>query len=201
MTQNFLSLCPFAVKSEFGFSESKDIFATGSPVGVTIHYTADRKLERAVRSLKEKNLAYHLLITRGGEVIQMADLTKAVSHAGNASWRGFSPNKTHLSVALVSWGELKFDGSSYKAWNGTQLLPSEVRTKDNRYWDRATDEQEAALMKVLKWFVSDLNIDPLNICGHDECAIPAGRKSDPGHILSLTCLDIRTKLSSPSHVA
>lgn len=195
MTDSFLRIYPPATMLQVDMGQGRDKFLNGRPVGVTVHYTADRKLQRVVKSLQEKNLAYHLFITRGGEVIQAVDFETTTNHAGNALWNGHSPNKTHVSISLVSWGQLEMDMTSgYKAWNGAIILPSEVRGKDNKYWDRCTDEQEKALLDVLRWFVHFQGIDPKNICGHDECAIPKGRKVDPGSVLSMTMQELRDRV-------
>ena len=46
------------------------------PTGITIHYTAARSWEGVVQALKARDLNYHLLIDREGNVIQTAVLNK-----------------------------------------------------------------------------------------------------------------------------
>lgn len=162
------------------------------PLGVVVHDTADRDLVRVRRSLKEQGLGYHLLIDRDGKVIQLCYFDRRANHAGNADWKKYSPNRWFASVSLASWGKLEKvkgpDGPSFQAWNKSVLDPAEVVYRvgadgKKSYWDAATPAQETALLEVLRWFVA-MGVDAENVCGHDECALPKGRKSDPGGVLS-----------------
>ena len=161
------------------------------PTGITIHYTAARSWEGVVQALKARDLNYHLLIDREGNVIQTAVLNKRVNHAGKASWLGKSPNLSHIAIALLNWGRLD---EEKKTWAGKKLPQNEVAMRKNYYWDRCTNLQEEGLITVLRWFMA-VGIDPDHICGHDECALPAGRKIDPGGILSATMPEIRSELN------
>lgn len=167
-------------------------FPGGKPMGVTVHYLADRDVERARRALREKKLGYHLVIDRDGSVTQLAYLSHSVSHAGKASWRELSPNRWHAAVALAGWGKLDDKG---RAWNGA-VIPTAERRKGPDVlgkaclWDAATEPQASALISVLTWFVA-MGIDPRNVCGHDEAALPIGRKVDPGGSLPWTMDELR----------
>jgi hypothetical protein len=114
-----------------------------------------------------------------------------------ASWRGKSPNRSHLAVALASWGQLKFEGKKLKTWIGEPYAPDAAVYRAGNlglaktWWDAATAEQVAVLIDVLKYFVVEMKIDPENICGHDECALPHGRKPDPGGVLPSTMAHLR----------
>lgn len=170
------------------------------PAGVTIHYSADRDAERTVRSLAERGLGYHVLIDRDGAVLQLAPFNVRLSHAGSALWRGLSPNRTHVSVCLISWG---FLDKTRTAWNGYVVAAGQVAERPvGRFWDAATPPQEAALWKLLGW-LCQAGIGADTICGHDECAVPAGRKVDPGGVLSITMGEIRARFraAAPPHVA
>jgi len=169
------------------------------PQGITIHYTADDDINRVCDSLEKKNLGYHLIICKNGSVIQKCYLNKRANHAGAAKWRGLSPNKTHIAIALLNWGlvEERMSGGDcyYSTWSSARVEKEDVVFRQNSFWEKATDEQEQALDKMLKWFVA-IGIDPQNICGHDECATPPGRKIDPGGILSKDMPTIRKELTS-----
>jgi N-acetyl-anhydromuramyl-L-alanine amidase AmpD len=163
--------------------------------GVTLHYTADRLVWRVLSSLNDRKLGYHFLIERNGDVIQTAKLSRTVSHAGRAEWRGHSPNDSHIAISLVSWGHLNH---KHKSWTGEYVNGDEVeirRALNGSYvpWDVATKEQESALWELLKWLVSK-GIDSEHICGHDECCIPPGRKVDPGGVVSMPMVAIRKRL-------
>jgi N-acetyl-anhydromuramyl-L-alanine amidase AmpD len=165
------------------------------PIGVTVHYTADRDPERAAIYLRRKGFGYHLLVDRNGSVIQLAYCNKRVNHAGKAAWNGSSPNRFHIAVAVLSWGELSPEGMT---WAGNRLPAAEVAVRNDlfgreRSWDACTPEQELSLYKILTWAVA-LGVKPSNICGHDECALPRGRKLDPGGVLLLTMKEIRAAM-------
>jgi N-acetyl-anhydromuramyl-L-alanine amidase AmpD len=161
------------------------------PTGITVHYTADGNLERVKREMDKSKCGYHFIIDREGLLHQTANLAKAVNHAGKANWSGQSPNRTHLSVSLLSWGLLNGDGL---AWNGTKIANPVKR--GGHLWDAATEKQEKALIKLLRGLMADFGISAANICGHDECAMPKGRKIDPGLIMSFTMAQIRKELST-----
>ncbi len=183
-----------ADKDYFGKLSGHSMFSKG-PMGVTIHYTAGRNLRSSIEALKAAGNAYHVVIDRDGGVFQLVGFDEGVWHAGRALWQGLSPNRTHLSVALMSWGKLsKIKEGAYLSWIGKAVPSSEVVERRGGCWDAATQPQEEALMGFLTWCVYH-GIDPKHICGHDECAIPAGRKCDPGGILSVATPLIREALS------
>lgn len=178
---------------------------SGSPRGVTVHYSAERDMESTVkalagRGLEVKSLGYHLLIDRAGRAIQLTSFSHRVYHAGHAMWNGSSPNSSHIAVSLLSYGLLKRDaGGIFTSWFGeivpkedAQLRPNNVNGRKD-YWDAATFAQEVELYRFLRWCVTK-GIDPENICGHDECAVPHGRKVDPGGVLSGTMAHVRDVL-------
>lgn len=176
-------------------------YAAGRPEGVTVHYTADRNFQRTYRELVTQGLGYHFVIDRDGKVYQLAYLDRTTNHAGKAMWEGKSPNRTHLSIALISWGMLDRDGEHWVSWTGEKIPEHSIAARPSNIdgrtyaWDKATDEQEETLITVLKWIVLN-GIDPKNVCDHSECAIPAGRKYDVGGVISIQMHDLRNKLSS-----
>lgn len=165
-----------------------------TPLGVCVHYLADRDVKRAYRSLMDgKTLGYHVIIDRTGAISQLTYFNLRVNHAGSATWNGLSPNQHFIAVALASWGRLDAAG---KAWTGTAIpIKETARRKGNlsdkiELWDIATEPQEASLMKLLSWFIFH-GINVKNICGHDECALPKGRKDDPGGVLKRPMEEVR----------
>lgn len=170
------------------------------PKGIVIHHSADRDLGRVQISLETRGLGYHLIIARDGSITQHAWLDHGVWHAGKALWMGYSPNTYFLSISLLSWGEIKRDGKVFKTWSGAVLPDSEVVERVSNvngqkyYWDAATPEQLASLSRLCQWCI-DNGVPIKNICGHDECAIPKGRKSDPGGVLPMTMQEYRDFLA------
>lgn len=173
----------------------------GAPRGATLHYTADGSAEAAVKSYALSGYAYHLIVDRDGKVIQTASCTKAVWHAGKAVWRGLSPNRTCLAIAVVSWGALEPDGKGgWQSWAGTPVPAAEVAMRkgldgEERAWHAATPAQEESLLHVLRWAVA-LGVSPDEVHGHDECALPLGRKIDMGGVYSKTMPELRALLAN-----
>lgn len=176
-----------------------DIFNRGpmTPKGVTVSFSADRRLDKFYRGLKKKETGYHLVIDRDGTVTQLAYANQKINHAGKAEWNHLDPNESHLSVCLLSWGAIIPFGENFRSWNGTIVGKSEAVLEidilgQQFYWDKATVLQEERLFDVLSWAVT-FGIDPQNICGHDECALPSGRSDSPGGIISIPMNEIRDR--------
>ena len=159
------------------------------PTGITIHYTADGDLDRVKREMETKGVGYHFIIDRDGSLHQTANLLKAVNHAGKAMWNGQSPNRTHIAIAFISWGLLNSDSL---AWNGSKAVGVKRR---GHLWDAATPEQEERLSTLVRQLMREFAISAANICGHDECALPQGRKVDPGGSLLLSMGDFRKAIA------
>lgn len=172
------------------------------PLGVTVHYTATRNLKAV---LAEQGVGYHLVIDRNGDRHQRTFLDQRVDHAGRAVWNGRSPNRAHVAVALVSYGWLKEtpSGNIFTADGKVQVAPGDVRACHGNVgdqimlWDAATKAQEAALFETLRYLMTAGHISADDICGHDECALPQGRKVDPGGVLSLEMAQVRLTLKGP----
>ena len=195
-------LCHFANRSKMGSVPVAGNFSgLKEPHGITIHYSADRNIDRVIKALSNKGLGYHFLIGNDGKIFQLTKLTNRVWHAGKAKWQGLSPNYEHIAISIISWGALSWDRLT---WTGKQIEKKRtaIRPAINDVsvpWDIATLKQEKSLMKLLDWFVLK-GIDPESICGHDECCIPWGRKIDPGGVLSEPVYRIRRLLADLSEV-
>jgi N-acetyl-anhydromuramyl-L-alanine amidase AmpD len=186
--QPFPELYPKAVQTHLGnLKPGVEL----KPSGITLHYTADRDLDRTVTALKARDLGYHLIIDRAGTVWQFVPFNRTVWHAGKALWGAHSPNRAHLSISLLSWGEVEcLAPGAFEAWNGRAVNTDEVVQRSGGWWDAATVAQESAMMDAILW-VCQKGIDVSQICGHDECALPKGRKVDPGGVISMTMEQIR----------
>lgn len=170
------------------------------PVGITIHYSADRNLNSVLSWIQKEKLGYHCIIDSDGEIYQICPFDKRVNHAGNSLWNDKSPNRNHIAICLMSFGLLTKSKNKYLSWNNVEINPINVALRNDlngnqHLWDKATDIQESSLLNILSWLVS-YGINPDEICGHDECCIPKGRKIDPGGIISLTLDQIRKLLKS-----
>ena len=174
---------------------SFDILAPLFPVGITLHYTAGVGLQSIISSLREKKLGYHLIITKDGVAYQCSEFNFKLNHAGKAMWNHSSPNQSHIAVALESWGWVtQLTSGSFHSWSGKDLNVSDLRFKNGKWWDAATKPQEDSLLEFLRWALEN-GIEAENICGHDEAAIPKGRKEDPGGTLTVDTPTLRKILS------
>ena len=173
----------------------------GKPRGITLHHSADRNLEHVVAFGIAEKVGYHFIVDRLGIVHQGASLEQRVNHAGKANWLGMSPNREHLAVCVLSWGRLQKVGDEFQSWSTRQVPNDSVAERGDNfdgkvaYWDEATEAQEAALWGLLTWLCLAYKIPSSNICGHDECALPRGRKDDPGGVLSLSMPAVRDHIN------
>lgn len=173
-----------------------------SPRGVTIHYTAGLGLDGIRGTLLQRGYGYHLVILKDGEVVQLTYFDLRVNHAGKAKWAGISPNHEHIAIALESWGQLIPVMNTFLTWTSKEVDAKDIAIRGGNVnsveaaWDKATDDQERALLQVLHWLIGE-GIGVGDICGHDECAIPLGRKDDPGGVLSMKMPALRRLLGGP----
>lgn len=164
-----------------------------APKGITVHYTANGSYESLKAEMASIKIGYHFVICKDGTIIQTASLDRTVNHAGKASWHTYSPNRTHVAVAFICWGLLSNEHKTY-----TKLKINNAVFRRGHFWEPATDEQEASLRVLCKKLIDHYKIDPMHICGHHECALPAGRKVDPSGSLLKTMSEFRDELSNKS---
>lgn len=172
------------------------------PKGIVVHFTAGGSVSGSIDYLIKSGLGYHILVDRDGSITQMTSLDRMVWHAGKAHWGGYSPNKSFLSISLANWGKLtpRVDSGEYVSWSGKVIPEKQIRFAPGNVegvhpWEAATLDQEEVLEQFCLWCVSNLGIAIDNICGHDECALPLGRKNDPGGTIHLPMKDYRLYLT------
>ncbi len=193
-------------------------YRKGYPEGAVIHWisgwsrdgdmgnSANKHAENALKYGAKQGYGY-LALSETGLMIQGQPLDSYDSHAGTSSWPslGDSVSKYLVGIEVCCAGKLKkISDGVYESWFGAKFKSDEVRyskKKDNiqeGYYHKYSVAQEEALTRFLLWLKwnnpSVFNFD--NVVGHDECATPNGRKSDPGASLSLTMPEYRLKLKS-----
>lgn len=179
----------------------------GIPQGIVVHYTASGdNVSGIIHALKAKHLGYHVLVMRDGRVIKLLPWEERCDHAGRSLHNGFNANAHFLGVAFASWGEIRKKGDKFFAWpnDWTHEIPNDTVIKGRsatsdveRWWEATTKKQTGALLWLLRELCAKFSINPQMICGHEECAIPHGRKIDPGGCLGELTMDkIREQLSS-----
>jgi len=168
-----------------------------TPRGITIHYTAGGTAHSSMDYLrKETQLRYHFVIDRDGSIYQMVNLDSSVSHAGSSRWNCKSVNKSHVAIAIASYGFLTIqDGKFFTAYN-QEIDKSRVVYRQEGHWEGATYQQELALERICRFLMRNFMIYADDICGHAE-ADPR-RKIDPGGILSYTMSEFRERMDQGS---
>lgn len=177
---------------------------SGMPRGLVVHFTAGR-------SLKGKQDAVNTMLSMAGRGLGCLVMDKegiiykakaqgwnqVAYHAGTSSWRGRSAISLQcMGMEICCGGGLDKEG---KAWFGEKYPQENVRTiletKENHlrgFYHKFTDAQEKSLVNFILWQVdTNPEFDISWVMGHDECAVPAGRKPDPGGSLSLTMPELR----------
>jgi len=181
---------------------------TGWARGCVVHYTAGRSLrgrvdaENTLRHLASSGLGCLVMDING--IIYKArnqSLSDVAWHAGTSAWLGLTGISQYcIGMEICNAGQLDNFG---KSWFGEQYTEAQIRRidapKDNHkrgLWHKMTEAQEKSLVDFLLW-QADVNPEfKLDwIIGHDECATPLGRKSDPGASLSVTMPELRSLIA------
>jgi len=194
--------CPFA-ETGYARSRTRGTYARGYPRGAIVHFTAGRRsgLLQGLTFQVSQGFTY-FLIDAHGNIGQNFPLDSWGYHAGRSSWPGLSGNVSDelVGIEIQAAGMLEKHGDEYRAWFGEVIPAKEVRLAqavDNKVagpYQMFTEEQEAALIKLVLWLhrnnseVFDLNL----VLGHDE--VSPGRKNDPGGALSMTMPAFREML-------
>lgn len=200
-------------------------YTKGFPIGAIIHSTDGRPNDGAASvefAVQENQYAY-FVIGRGGKVFQSFSLTKWGEHAGPTLHPdlGGSLSKKLVGIEVVSAGKLvKIDDDRFRPWynEGPKKPQDDFKAGDVRFretigsptkvgyqtaghYHKFTDEQETALIELLKWLQQQKPdiFKYEHVFGHDEVAIKEGhygRKTDPGACLSVPMAQLRERLKA-----
>lgn len=181
---------------------------SGGPVCVVVHFTAGFDAERTVRWAlnPDSKISYHWIISRTGQIWNLVDPDKAAFHAGVSEMVRDGAtlsnlNQHSLSIAIANAGLLEmFEEEVSDPWPGKRYR---YRLPDPRKWTYPVHypRPELATLKwdstnvapVSGWWepFSEASLESLSFLlereckglpriGHDEVAMPLGRKVDPG---------------------
>ena len=134
------------------FMETPNKSGVITPKYLVIHYTAGRSLDSTVAWFQNKQAkaSAHLVIGRGGEIVQMAAFNRKTWHAGRSSWDGVDGLNAHsIGIELDNRGDGPFAAAMMDALEG-----------------------------LLGGILDRWAIAPDRVIGH-ACMAP-GRKMDPG---------------------
>lgn len=175
----------------------------GEPDGAVIHFTVSpnspKSAEGVVRYLASKGLGCPVVDAYGTIYVPEGfDWERDIGyHAGVSEWRGKkSVSNTKIGFELCGWGS-DTKGKNLPA-DQIRRGPSNSGDKTEYNYQKYTPEQEEFLFNVMPYlkakYPNTFKYD--EVCGHDECATPKGRKNDPGQSLSMSMPDFRSKMKS-----
>jgi N-acetylmuramoyl-L-alanine amidase len=159
---------------------------------IVIHYTGGGSAIGTAKWFRNTHsrVSAHYIISRRGKIIQCVGLDNAAWHAGRSRLPTGSANVNQktIGIELANRGYLIEDEQSLYYERGGDLRPflgnaSKSNQVLDLYWEIYPREQLEALASLLDHlrYKEGLNKQVLkNIWGHEEIAIPKGRKQDPG---------------------
>ena len=170
------------------------------------HYAVSESLAGTVATQRETGYKAHLtmdglIITPTGpvlKVVQLIPFNMRGSHAGESQWKGEpSVNNYSIGVEVASWGPLQKRGDKFYTvgsggkveWPADQVYTGRHRIKacPYEYWcDYEEAETDFAVNLGLTLLKAYPSIE--DTLGHDEVAVPEGRKIDPGPAWPMTWL-------------
>lgn len=167
-----------------------------TPKATVVHYTAGGSGGGSVSWLCNPmaRASAHFLIERDGRKNQLVDLDQAAWHAGVGEFEGESnPNLFTIGIELANHGFVQLINGDYYYEIGRSLKKyrrAEPRWAElvydngnsvSGYWEPYPDAQLDSLQELLLWLKDAGYKEAVsNLVGHEEIALPMGRKKDPG---------------------
>lgn len=156
-----------------------------NPQYLIMHYTAGADAESSIQSLTDPSskASAHLVISRAGEVTQLAPFNVITWHAGVSAWAGVTGlNQYSIGIELDNAGKLTRTGNEWLSWFQRSYPHQDVLEAQHKNggevagWHRYTKQQLNAAVQVATLLVREYNLR--DVLGHDDIA--PGRKTDPG---------------------
>jgi N-acetylmuramoyl-L-alanine amidase len=156
-----------------------------APRYLIFHYTASASAESAVRWLcgPAARASAHLVLGRGGEIVQLAPFNVETWHAGKSRWAGHSGlNGCSIGVEIANAGRLVRSDGVLRTWYGATVPDGEVLRARHKhedapaYWHAYTALQLERALGLARCLAAAYEL--ADILGHED--ISPGRKSDPG---------------------
>ena len=197
MSQAFSTLIPFEPSLHHSDRGGHPVVAT------IIHFTAGASAQSSIAWSKNpvSQASWHFIIDRDGEISQQVPLERAAWHAGAAMLplMGASAvrtvNSSTIGIELCNHGLLHQNpDGSFSSEAGNTLVPytggppvharlawAGTAVALEGHWEPFYEAQ----MIRLEWLLGLLKQEGYaeaasRLYGHEEVAVPAGRKSDPG---------------------
>jgi N-acetylmuramoyl-L-alanine amidase len=153
------------------------------------HYTAGGSKEAAVEWLcyEGAEASAHVVVGRGGydDVTQLVPFNEIAWHAGISRWHNFvGMNKYSLGIEIDNAGRLQRHGDYWRSWFGREYEDGDVLVATHKFeshpsgWHLYTPTQIQTVLHLSKLLVKTYGLR--DVLGHEDVAIPVGRKVDPG---------------------
>jgi len=151
--------------------------------GIIYHFTAGPRLEGTMRWFRNNphRVSAHYIIGKDARLVQMVSLQRAAHHAGVGSLPGCgrSVNRCTVGVEIVNWGPLRRRAGGFVTHSGQPYAGPPPVAASGGYWEPFTGAQYGALIRLTRFLMSRFPTIT-HITGHEDIAVPRGRKNDPG---------------------
>lgn len=166
-----------------------------TPKFLVMHFTAGLNAKGAVDWFLNpaSKVSAHIILDRDGTITQMVPFNQRGWHVGKSFWRGHSGlNDSSIGIEVVNYGPTPLtSGDAEPLTREGRRFPTPfndpagwVRAEHPlekgraQWWQKFTDAQFDVLDTLVPLIVDTYNIR--EVVGHEEVAIPSGRKTDPG---------------------
>jgi N-acetylmuramoyl-L-alanine amidase len=191
MDNGWLHLATKRPSPNFTPGRSGHAIATG-----VVHYSGGTSARSTLRWLRDKDskVSTHFLIGRSGVIYQLVSIFDSAWHAGLSRWwyQGEitqDVNKFSIGIELANVGHMpkraKKKNDSVKRFLRRkkiepmfEFLKYDTGETVGGNWE-PYDSRQIQSLKELITYLYDLGF-PLSLVGHEEIAMPPGRKKDPG---------------------
>lgn len=166
-----------------------------TPKFIVMHHTARLDYEAVVEHFQTPSSkdSAHLVIDTDGATTQVVPFDVKAWHAGASYWSGYSDvNSVSIGIELINYGQTPHlvNGLVEPRRRG-EFDPKKVGNPDEwlyaahplepgqmQYWQKYTKAQFDVLDELIPLLVETYKIR--EIVGHEDVAVPKGRKVDPG---------------------
>lgn len=167
-------------------------------VGTVIHYTADGPDWNPVKWLRmtAAKASAHYVILRNGSIYELVKPEHKAWHAGESEWL-YDGEMTEDASAFTLGIELANAGLLLKRpdgfyWRAREPRPYQGPEPEHAslvfdtghtiegWWEPFAEKQMQALEGLLRLLEDEGHEAARNLIGHEEIAMPLGRKIDPG---------------------
>jgi N-acetylmuramoyl-L-alanine amidase len=148
---------------------------------IIYHYTAGGSQEGTVKQFQDRasKVSAHYVLGRDGKIVQMVPLDQAAWHAGVSKLDAAEAvNNFSIGIEICNFGNLTKKDDKFYDYRGEPYKGPMPIHAGGAYWEPFTDAQYKSLAKLTNELLAKYPIK--HITGHQDVALPKGRKIDPG---------------------